>query len=81
MIARRIAAIMAAAGLASAPLATDARVIRVGACGGAAQRLVLPGDPALPRDDGGSCAKACHAMTDRRDRLSGKRGCCCRGGL
>lgn len=76
MIARRIAAIMAAAGLASAPLATDARVIRVGACGAAAQHLVLPADPVRPRDDSGSCAKACHAMTDRRDRLSGKRGCC-----
>lgn len=76
MIARRIAAIAAAAGLASAPLATDARVIRVGACGGAAQHLVLPADPARPRDDSGSCAKACHAMTDRRGRLSGKRGCC-----
>ena len=76
MIARRIAAIMAAAGLASAPLATDARVIRVGACGAAAQHLVLPADPVRPRDDSGSCAKACHGMTDRRDRLSGKRGCC-----
>lgn len=75
MIARRVAAIVAAAGLASAPLATDARVIRVRACGAAAQRLVLPANPARPRDDG-SCAKACHAMTDRRDRLSGKRGCC-----
>jgi len=76
MTARRIAAIMAAAGLASAPLATDARVIRVGACGAAAQHLVLPADPVRPRDDSGSCAKACHALTDRRDRLSGKRGCC-----
>ena len=30
MIARRIGAVVAAAGLATAPLATDARVIRVG---------------------------------------------------
>jgi len=76
MIARRIGAIVAAAGLATAPLATDARVIRVGACGAAAQHLVLPADPVRPRDDGGDCAKACHAMTDRRNRLSGERGCC-----
>ncbi len=76
MIARRIAALAAAAGLAVAPLETGARVLRVGACGGAAQYLVVPADPARPRDDGGNCAKACHAMTDRRDRLSGKRGCC-----
>ena len=76
MTARRIAAIMAAAGLASAPLATDARVIRVGACGAAAQHLVLPADPARPNNEGGNCVKACHAMTDRRDRLSAKRGCC-----
>ncbi|MBE1529667.1 hypothetical protein GGC65_004123 [Sphingopyxis sp. OAS728] len=75
MIARRMGAVVAAAGLAAAPLATDARVIRVRACGGAAQHLVLPADPAQPRD-AGSCVKACHAMTDRRDRLSGKRGCC-----
>ena len=76
MIARRIAAVLAAAGLATAPLATDARVVRVGTCGGAAQHLVLPADPARPNNEGGNCVKACHAMTDRRDRLSAKRGCC-----
>ncbi|ALJ15245.1 hypothetical protein [Sphingopyxis macrogoltabida] len=76
MIARRIGAVVAAAGLATAPLATDARVIRVGTCGGAAQHLVLPADPARPNNEGGNCVKACHAMTDRRDRLSAKRGCC-----
>ncbi|WP_332816635.1 hypothetical protein [Sphingopyxis sp.] len=77
MIARRIAAIVAVAGLALAPLAVDARIVRVPACGGDTRALVLPGDPAAPRDKGDACAKACHVVTGRRDKSSGKKDRCC----
>lgn len=77
MIARRISALIAAAGLAVAPLATDARVVRVPACGGGAHNLVLPADPGAPRNEGSSCAKACHAVNDRREKSAGKKGRCC----
>lgn len=77
MTARRIIAIAAAAGLALAPLASDARVLRVPACGGGVRYIILPTDPAAPRRDENGCAKACHAVTERRDRLTGKKPGCC----
>jgi hypothetical protein len=77
MTARRLIAIAAAAGLALAPLASDARVLRVPTCGGGVRHLILPTDPAAPPRDENDCAKACHAVTERRDRLTGKRSGCC----
>lgn len=77
MIARRISTVAVVAGLALAPLATDARIVRIPACGGGAHNLVLPADPAAPRNDGSACPKACHAVNDRREKSAGKRGRCC----
>lgn len=73
---RRIFASLAAVGaLALAPLAVDARVVIVPDCGGGRHMLIVPGEP---DDQGGSaCAKACHAMTERRGKSPGTRKACC----
>ena len=77
MTSRRLAAIAAAAGLALAPLASNARTLRVPTCGGGDRHIILPADPAAPPRDENGCAKACHAATERRDRLAGKKPGCC----
>lgn len=77
MIARHIGTIAAAMGLAFAPLASDARALRVPACGGGVHYRLVPADPLAPRDEGGACAKACHAITDRREKAGGKKRACC----
>lgn len=72
----RLLIALAAAALVQPPVAAEARVLTVPSCGGAAHRTMLPGDPADPgpRRD---CAKACHAVTDRRVKpVGGKRDCC-----
>lgn len=74
MIARRSALALAAIALMQPPVAVEARVLRVGSCGGAVHRILLPGDPFDP-DQRRDCAKACHAVTDRRARVDGKRHC------
>ncbi|WP_447761433.1 hypothetical protein [Sphingopyxis panaciterrae] len=77
MIARVFGSMLAAAGLALAPLASGATLLVVPSCSGASHLLVLPHDPAVPVDRGGGCAKACHAMTDRRARSpAGRKSCC-----
>lgn len=73
---RRIAFAAGAAGLALAPLAGGARVIAAPSCGGGTHLLVVPADPAAPKREE-SCAKACHAATDRRGKATnGRKGCC-----
>ncbi|HEV7343994.1 MAG TPA: hypothetical protein VGN68_20425 [Sphingopyxis sp.] len=75
----RLRNLLAATGviaLMQPPLAADARILSVPWCGGATHRMIVPGDPADPgqRRD---CAKACHAITDRRSKAAGvKKGCC-----
>ena len=50
---RPCAATAAAAGLALAPLASDARILSIPACGDTPRHLlVVPADPADPRKDG-----------------------------
>jgi len=76
MSPRALALGLAAAALAQPPVAVEAHMLVVPLCGGGAHRVMLPGDPADPaqRRD---CAKACHAVTERRGKpLGGKRGCC-----
>lgn len=72
----RLLIVLAAAALVQPPVAAEARILTVPSCRGAAHRILLPGDP----DDPGQqrdCAKACHAVTDRRAKpVGGKRGCC-----
>ncbi|WOF42603.1 hypothetical protein KNJ79_15700 [Sphingopyxis indica] len=78
MIGRAFASLGAATGLAIAPLTADAQLLLLPACGGGAHLLVVPGDPAAPGGKGDQCAKACHAVTDRRTKAKdGKRGGCC----
>ncbi|MBB6124860.1 hypothetical protein [Sphingobium subterraneum] len=77
MIARSIASVLAAFALATAPLAVHARLLLVSSCTGAAHLLVIPVDPAVPqKGDRDDCAKACHAVLDRRDKATEKKGCC-----
>lgn len=75
MIGRIFASLAAVASLALAPLAVDARVLIVPDCGSGRHMLIVPGGP----DDrgGGACAKACHAMTERRGKTPGTRKACC----
>ena len=76
MSVRRLLAAMGAAALMQPPIAADARILTVPSCGGAAHRMIVPGDPADP-DRRRDCAKACHAVTDRRSKAGGiKKGCC-----
>lgn len=77
MIARILGTLCASLGLMLAPLASGATVLVVPSCSGASHLLVVPNDPAAPADKGGGCAKACHAVTDRRDKsATGRKSCC-----
>jgi len=76
MIARMLGAFAAAAGLALAPLSVDARVLTVPGCGAAVRMLIVPGDPATPGPGDRGCAKACHAVTERRGKSPGLIRCC-----
>lgn len=67
---------LAVAALMQPPIAVEARVVVVRACGGTEHKLLLPGDPVDP-DQRRDCGKACHAATERRSKFSGaKRSCC-----
>ncbi len=76
MTASRFLVAMGALALMQPPIAVDARVLTLPSCGGAAHRTMVPGDPADPaqRRD---CAKACHAVTDRRGKSGGVKKDCC----
>lgn len=76
-VVRAAAAVPAVLALALAPLAGNARLVLVPACGGPAHMLVVPADPASPDPTGGDCAKACHGLTDRRGKPdAARKGCC-----
>lgn len=73
---RNLLAATGAIALMQPPVAADARILSVPSCGGATHRMIVPGDPADP-DQRRDCAKACHAVTDRRSKAAGvKKGCC-----
>ena len=76
MSARRFALTLAIAALIQPPVAAHARVLIVPACGGALHRLIVPDDPADPGQEK-DCAKACHAVTDRRGKSAKARPGCC----
>jgi hypothetical protein len=75
MTRRIFASLTAFAALALTPLTVDARVVIVPDCGGGRHMLIVPGKS----DDqgGGACAKACHAMSERRGKSPGTRKACC----
>ncbi len=77
MNARVVAAALATAGLTVTPLAGEARVLLLPTCTGGVHMIVLPGDPTAPRERDDHCAKACHAVTDRRAKLPGEKRECC----
>lgn len=68
--------LLGAAALALPTVAVDARVLTIRMCGGGVHRMQLPGDPTDPaqRRD---CAKACHALTERRSRPGATKTPCC----
>lgn len=75
MIGRAFASLAGAAALALTPLTVDARMLIIPDCGGGRHMLLVPDGSDKPGSD--SCAKACHAMTDRRSKLAGvRKGCC-----
>lgn len=69
--------LLGAAALAQPPVAADVRLLTIPACGGGkAHHMLVPVDPADPAK-GSDCAKACHAVTDRRAKPGAtKRSCC-----
>ncbi|MGH6650456.1 MAG: hypothetical protein ACREB7_04910 [Sphingopyxis sp.] len=76
MIARRFMLALGAMALIQPPVAVEARILTIPACGGQTHRMMLPGDPLDP-DQRRDCAKACHAVTDRRVKPAvGKKSCC-----
>jgi len=74
MTVRSIVLMLGAAALMPPPVA-DARVLTIPACGGASHRMMVPGDPA-DHEQRRDCAKACHAIGDRRGKRAGPKGCC-----
>ena len=68
-----LTALAVIAALAIAPLArADARMIEVSNCNGGTSLLVIPDEDDMPGQSGNDCAKACHAMNDRRGKALGK---------
>jgi hypothetical protein len=68
---------LGAAALAQPPVAASAHVITIPACGGGEVRhLRIPGDPDDPAERR-DCAKACHAIGERRSRPGAGKGVCC----
>ncbi|WP_446653709.1 hypothetical protein [Blastomonas sp.] len=67
-------AIMVALAMVNAPLArAQGRVLTMENCNGGTTIVVIPDkDDGLPKRDS-DCAKACHAMTDRRTKGLGKK--------
>ncbi|KTE13728.1 hypothetical protein [Sphingopyxis sp. H115] len=76
MNVRNIFLAMGAAALMQPPIAVEAHILTLPSCGGAAHRMIVPGDPADP-DQRRDCAKACHAVTDRRSKSDGLKKRCC----
>ena len=73
---RNIFVAMGAAALMQPPIAVEAHILTVPSCGGAARRMIVPGDPADP-DNRRDCAKACHSVADRRSKSDGVKKLCC----
>ena len=76
MNVRKIFVAMGAAALMQPPIAVEARILTVPSCSGTVHRMIVPGDPADP-DGSRDCAKACHAVTDRRSKSEGVKKRCC----
>jgi len=75
MIGQAFASLAAGTALSLAPLAVDARVLIVPDCGGGRHLLFVPDAPDGKGEE--VCAKACHAMTERRGKSLAVRKSCC----
>ncbi|SKB95765.1 hypothetical protein [Sphingopyxis flava] len=75
MIVRRLALMLGAAALMQPPVAAEALVLTLPACGGPLHRMIVPGDPGDPKQRR-DCAKACHAFSERRGKGSRVKDCC-----
>ena len=77
MTLRLAVLLLGAAALAQPPVAANVRILTIPACGGGeAHHRLVPADPADPAK-GPDCAKACHAVADRRAKPgAAKRPCC-----
>lgn len=76
MRAGHIVALITAVALAQPPLMAQARVMTVMMCGGETLHMIMPGhpdDPSQRRD----CAKACHAIAERRTKPGDPQPDCC----
>lgn len=74
MIVSRICSLLVATALIHAPMTqADTRMIAVSNCNGGMSLLVIPGEDGAPGKAGGDCAKACHGMSERRGKGTGKR--------
>jgi len=74
-----LCALVVAIAMINAPLArAQGRVLVMENCNGGTTTILIPEkDDGLPKKQG-DCAKACHAMTDRRTKgLAGKSGSHC----
>lgn len=69
-----LCALIVALAMVNAPLVrAQGRVLVMENCNGGTTRIVIPEkDDGLPKKDG-DCAKACHAMTDRRSKGAGNK--------
>lgn len=74
-----LCALLVALAIVNAPLArAQGRVLTMSNCNGGTTMIVIPEkDEGLPKRDS-DCAKACHAMTDRRTKgLANRSGSHC----
>ena len=69
----RICSVLVAVAVIHAPLAVKAQMIAVSNCNGSMSLLVIPGNEGAPGKQGGDdCAKACHAMCERRGKSAAR---------
>ena len=76
-LAHAILTLGGAVGLTLAPFAGAAQTLVVPGCGGVTHLLIIPNDPAAPRQDDRNCIKACHIAPDRRVKTLGEKRTCC----
>lgn len=72
---RKAALLIGALALMQPPAAVEAGVLLIPSCGGVPSRMIVPADPPDP-DQRRDCAKACHAVTDRRSKSGGVKARC-----
>lgn len=71
----RICSVLVAIAMIHGPFVVKAQMIAVNNCNGGMSLLVIPGDDKAPgKQGGGDCAKACHAMCERRGKNAANRG-------